>query len=187
MQHLRFLVVDLSNAMPAVLAHDAETLPVSDRLDGMAHIAQRRSRLDLPDAGQHGFVCRLHQPPRQSGRGTHEVHATGVAEPAILDDSNIDVDDVALLQNLVGRGDAVAHDLIDRGEDGFRITVVPHVGRNGALNIDDVVVADPVQRLRAHTRHDVRPDHVENLRGQTAGPPCHLDVFGGLDGNTATH
>src|SRR3989338_10109082 len=101
----------------------------------------------------------------------------GSATPVILDDGQIDVDDVALFQNLVGRGDAVTNHLIDGGENGLRIPLIPHVGWNGALDIHDVVVADSVERLRAHPRNHVGLNHAENLCSKPACLPRHLDVL----------
>lgn len=49
------------------------------------NIAQRRSRLDLSDADEHGFALGLHQAPGQHAGGTDETHATGIAKPAILE------------------------------------------------------------------------------------------------------
>ena len=77
--------------------------------------------------------------------------------------------------------------LVDGGEDGVRIPEIPHVGWNGTLDVHDVVVADSVERLRAHPRHHVGRDHAENLCGKPAGPPRHPDVLGGLEDNAASH
>jgi hypothetical protein len=186
-QHLQVLVVDLAYAVAAVFAHHAETLAVSNRLDGMADVAQCGAGLDLPDPGQHGFVSRCDQAPGQHAGGADKKHAAGVAEPAVLDDGDVDVDDVALFQNFVGRGDAVAHHLVDGGQYGLGIAEVAHVGGDGGLDIHDVLVADAVERLGADPGHDVRLDHAENLRGQLAGPPRYRDLLRRLDDDAAGH
>ena len=139
------------------------------------------------DASQHGFVRRLHQAPRQHTGGSDEKHAAGVAEPAILDDGNIDVDDVALFQNLLGRGDAMANHLVDGREDGFWVTLIPHIGWDDTLDIHDVLVTDTVERFRADSRHDVGLDHAKDLSGQLSGTPRHRNVLGRLDDNFACH
>lgn len=83
--------------MSAVFAYYAKMFSLSNRLDCVANIAKSGSRLNLPDSGQQCFVCRLHQAPSQHTGGADEVHATGVAEPAILDNGDINVDDVRIL------------------------------------------------------------------------------------------
>ncbi|MCY1237412.1 hypothetical protein D9M72_501060 [compost metagenome] len=186
-QHLRFVVVDAADAVPAVFAHHAEVLALRDRLDRVAHVAQRRAGLHLADAGAQGFVGRLHQPARQHAGRTDEEHAAGVAEPAVLVDGDVDVDDVARLQDLVGRGNAVAHHLVHRGEDGLRIAQVAHVGGNGALHLHDVCVAEAVERFGAHAGHDVGLDHRQDLGGQLCGAPRHHQLFGGLEWNVVCH
>jgi hypothetical protein len=81
----------------------------------------------------------------------------------------------------------VTHHLVDRSEDGLGIPVIPHVGRDGALDIHDMVVADAVERLRAHPRYHMRLNHAENLCGKPTGPPHHLEFRRRLDGNAVRH
>jgi hypothetical protein len=81
----------------------------------------------------------------------------------------------------------VTDDLVDGGEDGLRIAVVPQVGRNGALNIDDVVVANPVERSGAYSRRHGRLDHAENFCGKLGGAPRQVELIGGPDGNDSSH
>ena len=103
--------------------------------------------------------------------------------PAVLDDGDVDVDDVAVLQDLGRARDAVADDVVDRGADGLGEAAVADVGRDRALHVDDVVVADAVQFLGAHARFHVRGHHLQHLGGQPAGDAHLLDFCRGLGGD----
>jgi hypothetical protein len=102
--------------------------------------------------------------------------AARIAMPAVLDDRNVDIDDVALLQSLVA-GNAVTDDMIDRGADGFRKAAVVERCGNRLLHIDDVVVAAIVQFVGRHAGHDVGRDHIQHIRRETAGH-SHLLLLG---------
>ena len=80
-QHLRFIVVDLPDPVPAVVAHDAETFALSHRLDGMADIAQAGAGLYLFDRRQQCLVSRIHQAPSQHAGGPDEVGAMLMMSP----------------------------------------------------------------------------------------------------------
>jgi hypothetical protein len=99
-QHLRVLVVDLADAVAAVLAHHREALGLGIALDGVADVAQggagRTARMPRNIASRVTSTRRL----RQHRGLADEVHPAGVAVPAVLDDGDVDVDDVAVLQHL---------------------------------------------------------------------------------------
>src|SRR5690606_19546485 len=180
-QHLRVVVVDLADAVAAVLAHHAETLAFGVLLDGVADVAQGRARLHRADPAEHGLAGGLDQAPGHHRGLAHVVHAAGIAVPAVLDDGHIDIQDVAVLQYLARAGDAVADDVVDRSADRRREAAVAHVGRDRALHLDDVVVADPVQLGRGHAGLHVRGHHLEHLGGQAAGDAHLLQVGLGLE------
>ena len=82
-----------------------------------------------------------------------DEHAAGVAVPAVLDDGDVDVDDVAVLQRAVVR-DAVAHLMVDRRADRLRVGDVARRRvvqrrRNAALHVHDVVVRQLVELRRS--------------------------------------
>src|SRR5690606_16632657 len=181
MQHLRVVVVDLADAVAAVLADHAEALGLGVLLDRVADVAQGRARLHRADAAEHGLAGGLDQAPGHHRGLAHVVHAAGVAVPAILDHGDVDVEDVAVLEDLARAGNAVADDVVDRGADRGREAAVADVGRNGALDIDDVVVADPVQFGRGHAGLHVGGHDLENLGRQAAGDAHLLQVGGGLE------
>src|SRR5690606_34135990 len=180
-QHLRVVVVDLADAVAAVLADHAEALALGVLLDGVADVAQGRARLHRADAAEHGFPGGLDQAPGHHRGLAHVVHTAGVAVPAVLDHGDIDVDDVAILEDLARTGDAVADDIVHRGADRGREAAVAHVGRDRVLDLDDVVVADPVQLGRGHAGLHVRGHDLEHFGGQAAGDAHLLQVGGGLE------
>src|SRR5690606_1991378 len=114
-------------------------------------------------------------------RSSGVVHAAGVAVPAVLDHGDVDIDDVTVLEDLARAGDAVADDVVDRDAGGLGVAAVADIGRDRALHVDDVVVADAVQLLGVHARLHVRGDHLQHLGGQAAGDAHLLDFFGGLE------
>src|SRR5690606_29373176 len=150
-------------------------------LDRVADIAQGGAGLHRADAAPHRLERGLHQAPGHHRRRAGEVHAAGGAVPAGLDHGHVDIDDVTVLQDLGGTGDAVADHVVDRDAGGLGIAAVADVGGDGALHVDDVVVADAVQFLGAHARLHVRGDHLQHLGGQAAGDAHLLDFFGGLE------
>src|SRR5690606_23678591 len=99
--------------------------------------------------------------------------------PTVLDDGHVDIDDVPVLQHLGFAGNAVADDVVDRGAHGLGKAAVTHVGRNRALHIDDVVMADAVQLFGGDTGLDVRGNDVEHLSRQAASDAHLFDFFGG--------
>ena len=101
---------------------------------------------------------------------------------AILDHSDVDVDDVALLELLVAR-DAVAHLMVDRGADGTGEAFVVERGRHRLLHVDDVVVAEPVERVGGHARLHVRRDHLQYLGREPAGHAHFLYFFRAFQGD----
>src|SRR5690606_7230306 len=121
---------------------------------------------------------RVDQAPRHRTGRADEVHAAGIAIPAVLDDGDVDIDDVALPQNLPRCGDAVTDDVVDRCADGFGKTLVADVGGNRLLHVDDVVVADAIQRFGADSGLDVFADHVQHFGGQCARNAGLVDLRG---------
>jgi len=110
------------------------------------------------------------------------VHATGVTEPAILDDRDIDIDDVAFLQDPVA-GDAVADLLVDGGADRFGEPLVTQGSWNAFLNIHDVVVAQGVQFLGGDAGNDIFCDHVQNLGRETTSDSHFGDLLWRFEGD----
>src|SRR5262249_15521606 len=85
----------------------------------------------------------------------------------------VDVDDVAVLQALVGR-DAVAHHVVDRGADRLRVAAVAERRGDRAV-VENEIVAKLVEFARADARLDVRRDEVERLGREPSGPAHALE------------
>src|SRR5580692_2909703 len=148
----------------------------------MTDVAQARAGLDRADAAPHGLETHLGQALGRHRGLAHVVHAAGVAVETILDDGDVDIDDVPGFE-LPVIGDAVADHVVHRGTDGLGEAPVIEVRRDGALDMDDVLIAQPVQLLGGDAGHHVGPDHVEYFGGQPAGL-AHLQLFfWGLDGD----
>ena len=63
----------------------------------------------------------------------------------------------------------MAHDMIDRGADRFRKSLVIQRGRDGLLHPGDVFVADSVEFTRGDTGFDIIFDHIQHIGGQATG------------------
>ena len=141
----------------------------------------------LHDAVPHRLVGELAQALRGDRAGADDEHAARVAVPAVLDDGDVDVDDVAVLQRpLVG--DAVADLVVDRGADRLRVRLVAR-GRvvqrrgDGLLHVDDVVVRQAVELFGRDAGLDVLRQHVQHLGGEPPGNAHGGDLLGRLDGD----
>ena len=106
-------------------------------------------------------------------------HAAGVAMPAVDDDCDIDVDDVAVLQPLVA-GYAVADDMVDGGADRLRKAAVVQGRRNGAVP-DDEVMAQTIQLARGDAGLNAGRDEIQRLGGESAGQAHGLEGLGAVD------
>src|SRR3984893_7423510 len=139
-QHLRVFVVHTPDAMAAVLAHHRVVVSLDEALDGVADVAQVRTRTHRRDAAPHGGEAGLGEALRVRRRPAHQVHAAGVAVKSVADHGDVDIDDVAGLQALVIR-DAVADHVVHRGADGLGKTAVVEVRGHRAPYLPDAGVA----------------------------------------------
>ncbi|MNI59518.1 hypothetical protein D3C73_1146850 [compost metagenome] len=187
MQHLRIFVETLADAVTAEFTHDRKPIGFGVLLDGVAHVAQGGAVLDLLDALPHTLEGDLGQAARQDGLFTHGVHAAGVAEPAILDDGDVDIERVPIFQHLVARN-AVANLMVHRRTDGAgegRVAGrgVAHRGGLDLQFVSQVFQAETIQLAGGDTRLHVGSDEIENFGGVLAGG-AHLGQVGRI-GNCA--
>ena len=145
MQYLRVLVEHLADAVAAVLAHHRVVVLFRVLLDNVADIAQGGAGLDELQGLVQALLGDLDQALGVGCHIAHLHHDAGVAVVFILDHGDIDIDDIAVLQFLGVRGNAVAHHIVDRGADRAREAVVVQRGGNGLLCLGNVVVTDAVQ------------------------------------------
>src|ERR1044072_878550 len=120
-------------APSAIFPHDRQVLRLDETLDGGADVAQMRARAELGDADPQGLVRAVDPGLRAAGDLADRVHAAGVAMPAIFDDRDVDVDDVALFQALVRARNAVTDDVIDGSADRLGKAAVVERGRDCLL------------------------------------------------------
>src|SRR5690242_9213011 len=95
---VRFVVKHAAESMAAEIANHAHALRLHEALDGMADIAGRRARLDRGNAAHHRLVGYLDQPFGLPRDRADRVHPAGIAVPAVHDESDVDIDDVAFFQ-----------------------------------------------------------------------------------------
>jgi hypothetical protein len=164
-QYLRIGVIDLADAVPAVLAHHTEFIALGHALDGMPNVTQGSAGTHRTNTGAHGLIGGGHQSLRLGAGIADRVHAAGVAEPAILDHGNVDVENVAVGQDSIIR-DPVADHLVDRRADGFGKPVVTDVSGDRALYVDDPVVTEPIELVGRDARAHVFTDHRQDFSGQ---------------------
>src|SRR5690606_28651072 len=86
-------------------------------LYGMADVAQGGARPYLFDAQPHACVSDVGQAACQYGWRPDTEHAAGIAIPAIFDDGDINIEDIARLEFLFPRNPVADH-VVYRGADG---------------------------------------------------------------------
>src|SRR5690625_3753250 len=102
-QNLRVLVKGLANAVTAVLTHDRVIMTFGVLLNDMANITQMCPWADLLYAQPHAFISDLGQAASEDRRLANKVHPTRITIPAILDHSDVQIDDIAVPEFLVSR------------------------------------------------------------------------------------
>src|SRR5204863_2751476 len=115
-QDLRLLVELAADAVAAEFTHHRVAMLLRMRLDRRADVAEARARAHLLDAEPHALEGDIDQPLRLDAGLADIEHATAVAVEAVLDDSDIDVEDVGRFKHPLA-GDAVADLVVDRGAD----------------------------------------------------------------------
>ena len=155
MHDVGLVVKQASEAVTAEVAHHAHVLRLDIGLDGGADVAGGGAGPDRRDAAHHGLVGDLDQPLGAARYVADRVHAAGIAVPAIEDQGDVDIDDVALLERLVAR-DAVADDVIDRGAGRLAVAAV-HQGRRRRAVVQRELEHQPVDLLGRYARAGSRP------------------------------
>src|SRR5882724_4734058 len=118
--------------MAAEVAHHAHALRLDKTLDGVADVAGGGAGLYRGDAAHHRLVGHLDQPLGLAGDRAHRIHPAGIAIPTLDDEGDVDVDDVAFLEQPVP-GHAVADHVVDRGAGRKAIAAVHQRRRVGPM------------------------------------------------------
>lgn len=113
------------------------------------------------------------------GRLTDDKHFRGIAVETIFDYGDINVNDIAIFQQLRIVRDTVAHHFINRDANGFRIAVIAEAGRNRVLFINNVIITDAIQLAGADARFNIRFDHLQHFGSQSASD-AHFSISSGV-------
>ncbi len=121
-----------TQTMTAKRFHHGTTLALGVVLNGLADIIGGVPGFDDCKTALKAFPRHIHQALCLAlGLACH-IHARCVAMPAIDDHGDINVQDVAFLERLVMRRNAVTDDVIDRGTEKVLVAAIKHRGRNRA-------------------------------------------------------
>ena len=176
---VRLVMEQAAEAVAAEIAHHAHVLGLDEGLDGVTDVAGGGARLDNGNAAHHRLVRHLDQPLGPPGDLADRVHAARIAVPAVEDQRDIDVDDVAFLHRLVV-GDAVADDVVERGTGRLAVAAIHQRRRQGAV-VHGEVVNELVDGRRRHAGLDVLGQHIEAAGGQLAGLAHAVEGCGTVD------
>src|SRR5204863_6445169 len=101
MDDVGLVVEQPAQAVAAEIAHHAHALRLDKTLDGVADVAGGGAGLYRGDAAHHRLVGHLDQPLGLAGDRAHRIHPAGIAIPTLDDEGDVDVDDVAFLEQPV--------------------------------------------------------------------------------------
>lgn len=174
--HFRRVVEHLPQTMAAEIADHRIAVPLGVALDRVRNIAHPVARLGLLDAQHQTFIGHLHELARLDRGLADQIHAAGVAVPAIDDRGHVDIDDIALVQFLVA-GDAVAHDMVDRGAAAVGEAAIAQRRRDRASG-KGLLAHEIVQLAGGHAGDDQRYQRIEDIGGQPARAAHALEPFG---------
>src|SRR5947209_8571875 len=116
----------------------------------------------------------LHQSLRLAVYSAHSVCHARIANPAFVEDANIDADNVSLVQNLRGTGDTVTNHIVDRDANSGRESGnsrLPIFSRSSAIAfIDrfrtlaaDIVLSNAVKFSGGSVWHNIWAQHFIGL------------------------
>ena len=143
--------------MAAQVAHHAIVVLVGMLLDGPAYLVDAVPGFGSLHTYLQTFFGHTHQLFLLRSGLTYYIHTRGVGIVAVQNGGKVDIDDVALFQDVLGLGNAVTHHLVDAGADThgeWRRLAVLHVvvqtGGYGSVLLT-VVATDLVYLQRRHT------------------------------------
>ena len=146
-------------------------------LNGVADIAEMPPGSNSLDAQVQALMADLGQSLRQDAGVSHEKGLAGIAMIAVLDERNVDVNNVAIFQDLFIAWDTVADHVINRGADRFWKPLVVERRWNGCLFVDCVIMTDTIEFAGADPRSDVFAHHFQ-LRSREGTDSAHfVDCF----------
>src|SRR5260221_2039359 len=168
-----------ADSVAAEVADDAVAAGLGMALDGVGNVAEMIAGLGLLEAEHQAFVGDVDQLPGAQRHVADQIHAARVAVPAVDDRSDVDVDDVAVLERLVD-WNAVADDMDDRNAAALGVAAVAQRCRSRA-RIESHLVDDVVELLGRDAGHYVRRERVQDFRRETAGPAHAFEALGTVE------
>ena len=179
-ENRRLLVEPAPDAVAAVVFHDAETVFVGDILDGAADVAPACTAFTGgANAFFHAELGRVDEFLRYVRNLAYAEHGGCVAVVARQDGRDVDVHDIAVLEDSLCVGDAVAHDFVDTDAGVPRVAVVAHAG--GDTLVVAGVVADEFVNFECRDTglaHFARTD--EGFGCKCAGVAYKFDFLSGF-------
>ena len=164
--------------MTAEVSDDRVAACFGMALDGSGNVAQAVAGLRVLNADHQAFVRDVDEAASLQRHVPHQIHATGIAVPAVYDRGDVDVDDVAVLEGTIRRN-SMAHDMVDRGAAALRIAAIVQRCRNASLT-QHMFAHDVVELACGDTGHDMRNECVEDLGGKPPGPAHAFEPFGSV-------
>ena len=147
--HFGFFVKFQPNAVSAECAYHAEAVFMGVARYGLADVAHEAPGLCGFRADFETFLCHAHEFLLFRRRLPYDKHARGVAIIAVEYGGNVYVDDVALFEDIVFRGNAVAHHFVDARADALGEAFVVERRGNGSVR-RGVVVDEAVDFCGRH-------------------------------------
>ena len=180
MHHVGLLVELQSNAMTTEVAHDAIVILVGVLLYGVTDVAHEAVRLSCLHTNLQTFLSHTHQLLLLGCCLADDEHARSVGIVAVEDSSEVDIHDVALLQNILFLRNAVAHHLVDTCADTLREALVVETSRHSAMCCT-VVVAYLVDLESVHASMNMLSHLVEHTGVHHTAAAYAFYLFRSLD------
>jgi len=158
-QNIGWEVKTLAKTVTAKVGDHATALGSRKVLYRTANVVGRIARLYGGNTHHQRLMRDVDQPLRLAARRTSRVHPARVAVPAIDNERDIDVEDVAIAQAFRPR-DTMADDVVDRDARGMPEALIVKRGRHRAM-IHRELENQVVQTSRGDTWLDVRDQHIQ--------------------------
>ena len=171
-QHLGVFVKVLPYTVATEFAHDRQIVLFGKLLNRVADVAEVRAGLDLLNAQPHGVIGQGVEAARSNRHFANLEHAAVVAIPAVLDDGDIHIDNIAFLQRFVV-GNAMAHHMVHRsahmaGVGRVAVGLIALAGRDSALALHGCS-ANLIDLQRGNAGADMGGEFVQHFGCQAAG------------------
>ena len=167
--------------MAAKIGDDAHSVSFDKALNGVADIAKGIARLHRFDPAHQRIVGDFDQPLGLARQLARHIHPRCVTEPAVDDHSDIDVQDVPILELFVA-GDAVTDHVIKRNAAGVLIPLIADSGRFCTC-VFDHLRDYTVDRAGSLADKDMFGDVIKDLRRQLASGVHPGEIRGVVNAN----